>query len=90
MCVAYISSLHLCAYTRTTVSDWCRVIDTGLTTSDGKTVRDVLIDIMQTFPSYDLETDEGIHDAIEDMRTQFGGVASIEERCKLLENSTEE
>jgi hypothetical protein len=75
---------------RTTVSDWCRVIDTGLTTSDGKTVRDVLIDIMQTFPSYDLETDEGIHDAIEDMRTQFGGVASIEERCKLLENSTEE
>ena len=71
----------------TTVSDWCRVIDMGLTTSNGKTVREVLIDIMQMFPSYNLETNEGIHDAIKDMRTQFGEVASIEERTKVLENS---
>jgi hypothetical protein len=87
MCVAYNAILIFVLTTRTTVSDWCRVIDTGLTTSEGKTVREVLIAIMQKFPSYDLETNEGIRDAIEDMRTQIGEVATIEERSKLLENT---
>jgi hypothetical protein len=86
MCMAYIYSFHLCTYICTTVSGWCHVIDTGLTTSNGKTVRNVLINIMQTFPSYDLETDEGICKAIKDTRTQFGELANIEECSKLLEN----
>jgi len=42
---------------------------------------------MQTFPSYDLETNEEIHDAIEDMTARTGKVASVEERSELVENS---
>jgi hypothetical protein len=70
-------------------SDWCRVIDTGLTTSDGRTVREVLIDVMQSFESYDLKTDEGIHNAIKEMETQIGEVASMEEHDVLVEYTPE-
>ena len=69
------------------VSNWCHVIDTGLTTSNGRTVHKVLINIIQTFGSYNLETDKGIHNVIKEIETQIGEVASMEEHSELVKNT---
>ena len=66
----------------TTASDWWRIIDTGRTTSDGRTTQEVLVDIMQTFPAYELDSDEGIREAIEDMTTLLSEVANVEEHSE--------
>lgn len=53
-------------------SDWVYLIDTGRKSSDGKTVREVLLDIFKAFPKYDLNSDEGIEKAIEEIATKLG------------------
>jgi len=59
-------------------SDWVYVVDTGLKSSDGKTLREVLLDIVEAFPTYDLGSDRGIDEAIKEMGIKLGEVASFE------------
>jgi hypothetical protein len=61
-------------------SDWLYLIDRGLKSSDGGTARGVLNDVIEAFPKYDLQSDEGINKAIEEMATKLGKVVSFEER----------
>jgi hypothetical protein len=58
-------------------SDWLYLIDTGLKSSDGKTAREVLLDIIKAFPGYDLESDEGFDKAIEEIATKLGNTPGI-------------
>jgi len=60
-------------------SNWLYLVDTGLKSSNGKTAREVLLDIMDAFPGYDLESDEGIERAIDEMVTKLGQTVNFNE-----------
>jgi hypothetical protein len=62
-----------------TVSEWCRIIDTGRKSADGRTVQQLLDDLVHDFPKYELDDEEGIDEFIDDARTGLGGVATVEE-----------
>ncbi|KAL6301267.1 hypothetical protein BKA93DRAFT_471978 [Sparassis latifolia] len=57
-------------------SQWSRIIDTGKRTSEGKSVRDVLVEIIDAFPSHDLKSAEGIRKATEEIELKIGEVAN--------------
>lgn len=52
------------------------IIDSGAKTVDGKTLSEVLIDIMDKFPKYDLNSEEGIAETIRDIETSLDPIAS--------------
>jgi hypothetical protein len=60
-------------------SDWGCLIDTGLKSSEGKSVSEVLLDVIKAFPSYDLGSDDGIEKAIKEIATKLDEVASFKE-----------
>jgi orotate phosphoribosyltransferase-like protein len=60
-------------------SDWVCIIDTGLKSSEGKTIREVLLDVLEAFAKYDLESAEGTKKAIKDIEAKVGEVATIKE-----------
>jgi hypothetical protein len=42
-------------------------------------MREVLLDVIEVFPKYDLESAEGINKAVEEMEEKLGEVASFKE-----------
>jgi len=80
-CLPSISLMvHLRDTLASTGSNLVWIIDTGRKSSKGKTMREVLLDIIEAFPKYDLESAEGINKAIEEMEEKLGEVASFKER----------
>jgi len=63
---------------RETGSQWVSIIDSGAKNADGKTLAEVLIDIMDKFPKYDLNSEEGITETIRDIETSLDPIASFE------------
>jgi hypothetical protein len=55
------------------------IIDTDLKSSEGKTIREVLLDVLEAFAKYDLESTEGTKMAIKDIEAKVGQVATIKE-----------
>jgi hypothetical protein len=58
-------------------------MDAGLKNPNGQGVREVLIDIFNEFPSYDLQPKKGYKAAIQDIESRLGAIASFEglEHC---------
>ena len=56
---------------------WVRIIDTDRRNADGQNVRDVLIDTMNKFPTYDLQSQQGSEAAIRDIEQKLSSVASF-------------
>jgi hypothetical protein len=50
------------------------IIDTGRKSSKGKTMREVVLDIIDVFSKYGLESAEGTNKAIEEMDEKLGEV----------------
>lgn len=46
-------------------------------------VREVLLDVLEAFPKYDLESAEGTKKAVKDIEGKIGEVATIEERTTI-------
>src|ERR1700689_4525015 len=69
-----------------TGSNWVWIMDTGLKSSKGKTMREVLLDVIEAFPKYDLESAEGTNKAIEEMEEKLGEVAIFKERIVIPPN----
>lgn len=62
---------------------WVRIVDSNQKNANGQTLRQVLIDILDKFPSYDLQSKQGSEVAIRDIESKLGTVApSIEELTK--------
>ena len=59
-------------------------MDTGLKSSEGKTTQDVLLDVLEAFGKYDLESAEGTKQAIKDIEAKVGEVANIEGHRTIL------
>ena len=58
---------------------WIRIIDNkDLRNADGQTVREILIDTLNKFPTYDLQSQQGSEAAIRDIDDKISSVASIE------------
>ena len=53
------------------------MLDTGNKSSGGEAVREVLLDVLETFVKSDLEFTEGTEKAIEDIEAKVGEVATI-------------
>jgi len=69
-------------------SGWVSIINTGMKSSEGKSVGEVLLDAIEAFPKYDTESAEGTNKAIREMEVAIGEVAGFEERnVKLLQRS---
>jgi hypothetical protein len=62
-----------------TDTEWVRIVDTGQKNVDGKTLREILIDILEKFPSYDLLSEEGVAEASQDIEASLSPVASFRE-----------
>lgn len=58
-------------------SDLLRIIHKDLKNEKGKTVQEVLVDILKKFPKYDFETKEGSEAAICDMEKKLVSIADI-------------
>ena len=56
-----------------------RIVDNGQKNVDGKTLREILIDVLDKFPSYDLLSEEGIAEANHDIEATLSPVASFRE-----------
>lgn len=57
---------------------WIRILDSDLRNADGQTVREVLVDILNKFPTYDLQSQQGSEVAIRDIEHKLSSVASFE------------
>lgn len=62
-----------------TDTEWVGIVDTGQKNVDGKTLREILIDILEKFPSYDLLSEEGVTQASQDIEASLSPVASFRE-----------
>jgi len=60
-------------------SEWITVLGTGRRTADGRTVVDLLIETLDKFPSYDMQSEHDFKMAIHDMEANLSGVASFQE-----------
>jgi hypothetical protein len=60
-------------------SKWIRVVDSGLKNANGRSVAEVLADILNKFPSYELQSEEGSEMAIRDIESKLSEVASFED-----------
>ena len=56
---------------------WVRVIDSNLKNTNGQTLRDVLIDILDKFPNYDLQSKQGSEAAIHDIESKLKTVEPL-------------
>ena len=56
-----------------------RIVDTCQKNVDGKTLKEILIDILEKFPSYDLLSEEGVAEASQDIEASLSPVASFRE-----------
>jgi hypothetical protein len=56
-----------------------RIVETGQKNVDGKTLREILIDILDKFPGYDLLSEEGVAEANHDIEATLSPVASFRE-----------
>ena len=60
-----------------------RIVDTCQKNVDGKTLKEILIDILEKFPSYDLLSEEGVAEAVaeasQDIEASLSPVASFRE-----------
>jgi hypothetical protein len=57
---------------------WIRILDSDLRNADGQTVREVLVDTLNKFPTYDLQSQQGSEIAIRDIEHKLSSVASFE------------
>jgi len=64
-------------------SKWCPIVVTGQTNSEGKTAREVLLDVIEIFPTYNLGCAMGRQEAIEDMEERFAEVGAHEHPDKI-------
>ena len=55
------------------------MVDTLKKDADGKTLREVLVDVLAKFPSYDLLSEKGVAEAIQDIEGRLNPVATFEE-----------
>lgn len=55
------------------------IIDTGRRNAKGQAVREVLIDILNEFPRYELQSEAGSEAAIRDIESRLSGIASFGE-----------
>jgi hypothetical protein len=78
--------VHLWDTLSSTGSNFVWIIDSGQKSSKGKTMREVLLDVVEVFLKYDLESAEGINKAVEKMEEKLGEVASFKERCVISPN----
>jgi hypothetical protein len=62
-----------------TDTEWVRIVDTGQKNVDGKTLGEILIDILEKFPSYDLLSEEGVAEASQDIEASLSPVALFRE-----------
>jgi hypothetical protein len=69
--------------TFTADSKWCPIFVTGQTNSEGKTAREVLLDVIEIFPTYNLGCATGLQEAIEDMEERFVEVGAHEHPGKI-------
>ncbi|KDR77750.1 hypothetical protein GALMADRAFT_155530 [Galerina marginata CBS 339.88] len=61
-------------------SDWIRVVDTGeARTLPGRKVGDVLVEILQEFPRFDMRSEKGIEQAINHIMDGICSVAMTQE-----------
>ena len=60
-------------------TDWIRIIENGQKSVDGKTLGEVLVDILDKFPSYDLLSEEGVAEASHDIEARLSPVAKFKE-----------
>jgi hypothetical protein len=67
-------------------SGWVKILDTKLKNEQGQTVQQVLVEILDKFPDYDLETKKGAEVAIRDIESKLVGMASFEEAEKKVAN----
>ena len=72
-----------CTNTFTADSKWCPIVVTGQTNSEGKTAREVLLDVIKIFPTYNLGCAMGRQEAIEDMEERFVEVGAHEHPDKI-------
>lgn len=56
-----------------------RIVDTCQKNVDGKTLKEILIDILEKFPSYDLLSEEGVAETSQDIEASLSPVASFRE-----------
>jgi hypothetical protein len=78
--------VHLRDTLSSTGSNFVWIIDTGRKSTEGKTMREVLLDVIEAFPKYDLESAEGTNKAIEEMEEKLGEVANFKERSVISPN----
>ena len=56
-----------------------RIIENGQKSVDGKTLGEILVDILDKFPSYDLLSEEGVAEASHDIEASLSPVAKFKE-----------
>ncbi|KIM48712.1 hypothetical protein M413DRAFT_21052 [Hebeloma cylindrosporum] len=61
----------------TPVSGWVGIVDTSKKDADGKTLQEILVDIHDKFPSYDLSSAEGVEAAIHEIEAKLCPVAKF-------------
>jgi hypothetical protein len=59
-------------------SERIRILDSGLRNESGQTVREALVDILNKFPNYELQSERGSEAAIRDIESKLSSVASFE------------
>lgn len=52
-------------------SHWVKITDTGLRNANGQSLRETLINILDEFPNYELQSEEGCEAAIHDMESKI-------------------
>jgi hypothetical protein len=78
--------VHLRDTLSSTGSNWAGIIGAGRKWSDGKRMREILLDVIEAFPKYDLESAEGTNKAIEEIEEKLGEVASFKNRSVISPN----
>ncbi|RDB20182.1 hypothetical protein Hypma_013042 [Hypsizygus marmoreus] len=60
-------------------SEWIGIVDTSQKTPHSKTLREVLVDILDKFPNYELHSEKGVSEAIGDIEASLNPIATFEE-----------
>ncbi|RXW24502.1 hypothetical protein EST38_g1340 [Candolleomyces aberdarensis] len=62
-----------------TTTEWIRVIDTNRKSSDGLSVRDLLVDLLRQFPRFDLQSPQAAEEVVNKIESRLAEVASFKE-----------
>lgn len=69
-------TLLVCTHLSTTGTNWASIVYTGQKNSEGKAADQVIVELLEKFPQYDLVSDEGIQKAIEEIGTMLDEVGA--------------